>query len=78
MRIELWEKLNIKRRSLDDINKDVYLNHTYLKKFEALGFEFDSEHEFKYLLKDKNGEYENEYHLDENGNFVPGITHKRK
>lgn len=78
MRIELWEKLNIKRNSIDDINKDVYLNHTYLKKFEALGFEFDSEHEFKYLLKDKNGQYENEYHLDENGNFVPGITHKRK
>jgi len=78
MRIELWEKLNIKRHSLEDINKDVYLNHTYLKKFEALGFEYDSEHEFQYLLKDKNGEYENEYHLDENGDFVPGITHKRK
>lgn len=78
MRIELWEKLNIKRRSLDDINKEVYLNHTYLKKFEALGFEYDSEHEFQYLLKDKNGQYENEFHLDENGNFVPGITHKRK
>lgn len=78
MRIELWKKLNINKDSLDNINKDVYLNHTYLKKFGALGFEFDSEHEFQFLLKDKNGQYENEFHLDENGNFVPGITHKKK
>jgi len=78
MRLELWKKLNIKKTSIDDINKDVYLNHTYLKKFDAFGFEFDSEHEFQYLMKDKNGQYENEFCLDENGNFVPGITHKRK
>ena len=78
MRLDLWKKLNIKKTSLNDIDKDVYLNHTYLKKFDALGFEFDSEHEFQYLLKDKNGQYENEFCLDENGNFVPGITHKRK
>lgn len=78
MRLELWKKLNIKKNSINDINKEIYLNHTYLKKFDALGFEFNSEHEFQYLLKDKNGQYENEYHLDENGNFVPGITHKKK
>lgn len=78
MRLDLWKKLNIKKTSLDDINQDVYLNHTYLKKFDAFGFEFDSEHEFQYLMKDKNGQYENEFCLDENGNFVPGITHKRK
>lgn len=76
MRLNLWKKLNINRNSINEINKDVYLNHTYLKKFGALGFEFDSEHEFQYLIKDKNGQYENEYCLDENGNFVPGITHK--
>lgn len=77
MRIELWKKLNIKKDSLDDINKDIYLNHTYLKKFDALGFEYDSEHESQFILKDENGKVENEYRLDENGDFVPGITHKR-
>ena len=56
----------------------MYFFNTYLKKFDAFGFEFDSDHEFQYLVKDKNGQYENEYHLDENGNFVPGITPKRK
>lgn len=78
MRIELWKKLNIKKDSIDDINKEIYLNHTYLKKFETFGFEFDADHEFQFLIKNKNGQYENEYHLDDDGNFVPGITHKKK
>lgn len=77
MRRDLWKKLGIKKEKLDDINREIYLNHTYLKKFDGLGFEFDSEHEFQYLLKDKNGQYENEYTLDENHEFVPGITHKK-
>lgn len=76
MRLNLWNKLGIKRNSINDINQDIYLNHTYLKKFDAVGFEFDSEHEFKYLLRNREGYYENEYTKDENGNFVPGITHK--
>lgn len=78
MRIELWKKLGIKKNSLNDINKEIYLNHTYLKKFGAFGFEYDSEQESQFLLKDKDGNYENEYHLDENGNFVPGVTQKKR
>lgn len=77
MRKNLWKKLGIKKESLDDINKEVYLNHTYMKKFEGLGFNFDSDHEFQYLLKDKQGNYENEYKLNENNELVPGITHKK-
>lgn len=77
MRKELWQKLGIDRNSLDDVNKEVYLNHTYKKKFDALGFVYDSEYESQFLLKDKNGKVENEYKLDENGAFVPGVTHKR-
>lgn len=77
MRKNIWKKLGISKNSLDDINKQVYLNHTYKKKFDALGFEYDSDHEFQYLLKDKNGNYENEYILNENNDFVPGITHKK-
>lgn len=78
MRKNIWKKLGIKKDSLDDINKQVYLNHTYMKKFDGLGFEYDSNHEFQYLLKDRNGTYENEYTLNENNDFVPGITHKNK
>ena len=77
MRINLWKKLGIKRDSLDDVDVDVYLNHTYAKKFKALGFEYNADHEFQYLLKDKNGNYENEYTLNEQGEFVPGITRKK-
>lgn len=77
MRRKLWRQLGIKRNSLDDINKEVYLNHTYLKKFDALGFTYDSEHEFQFMLNAQNG-VENEYCLDEKGNFVPGITHKNR
>ena len=77
MRLELWKKLGIKKDSLDDINKDVYLNHTYNKKFNAFGFEYDSEYESQYLAKDKDGKVINEYTLNENGEFVPGVTHKR-
>lgn len=63
---------------MDEINKNVYLNHTYLKKFGAFGFEFDSEHEFQYLLRNKNHLIDNEYCLNQNGDFVPGITKKDK
>ena len=78
MRRELWKKIGIKKDSIDQVNKDIYLNHTYLKKFDALGFNYDSNHEFQYLLKDENGNVDNEYYIDENGNFVPGITNKQK
>lgn len=77
MRRNLWKKIGIKRDSLEDINQQIYLNHTYLKKFDGFGFEYNSEHEFQYLLKDKQGNYENEYTLNENNEFVPGITHKK-
>lgn len=78
MRTNLWKKLGIRKTSLDDINKEVYLNHTYLKKFGGLGFEFDAEHEFPYMLGNSNLTVENEYTLNENNEFVPGITHKNK
>lgn len=76
MRRDLWKKIGINRKSLEDINKNVYLNHTYLKKFGAFGFEFNSEHEFQYLLSHKNNLIDNEYCLNQNGDFVPGITKK--
>lgn len=77
MRLNLWKKLGINKNSLNDINKEIYLNHTYNKKFDAVGFEYDSEYESQYLAKDKNEKVENEFTLNENGEFVPGVTHKR-
>ena len=76
MRLELWKKLGIKKDSIEDINKDIYLNHTYNKKFNAFGFEYDSAYESQYLAKDENGQVINEYTLNDNGEFVPGVTSK--
>lgn len=76
MRRKLWKQLEVKRESLDTINKDIYLNHTFLKKFDALGFVYDSKYEFQFLLNVDKGLISNEYCLDQNGELVPGITNK--
>lgn len=68
MRKNLWEELGINRNSISEINKDVYLNHLYLKKFKAIGFKYNSRWESQFLV-DK----ENEYFVNENGEFVPRI-----
>ena len=76
IRTQIWKDNNIQRSSLSDIDPLIYLNHTYLKKFKALGFTYDSQAEQEFLLF-LNGEIkENEYTIDDNGNFVSGITHK--
>lgn len=59
------------------IDKDIYLNHTYIKKYKAFGFTYDSLLEQNYLLFLNNEKQENEYTL-KNGLFVPGITEKVK
>lgn len=68
MRRELWTELGIKRDCIDDIDKELYLNHLYLKKYKAFGFKYNSEHESKFLLLS-----ENEYCLNDDGKFTPGI-----
>ncbi len=68
MRRTLWAEFGIIKNSLDDINKDIYLNHLYLKKFKAVGFKYNSEHESRFLI-----EKENEYCLNMEGKFVPGL-----
>lgn len=75
LRKNIWQDYNI-IKNIDEINKIEYINHTYLKKYKALGFTYDSAKEFEYILF-KNGEAkENEYTLDTNGNLIPGITPK--
>lgn len=77
-RISLWKELNIKKSAFNDFDKQVYLNHTYLKKFGAFGYTYDAESEAKYLYTPcKNTLVENEYYMNEKGEFVPGITLKK-
>lgn len=63
-------------KDMNSINKIEYINHTYLKKFKALGFTYDSKKEQEFLLFLENEAKENEYTFDNEGNFVPGITNK--
>jgi len=76
-RLDLWNELGIMRTSLSDVDIEKYLNHTYLKKFEAIGFTYDSLSESKFLYSKDKLPVENEFCLDENGNFVPGVTYKK-
>ena len=78
LRLESWRKNGIKRNGLEDINQEVYLNHTYVKKFKALGFTYDSESEAKFLYSPNGEPVENEFTLDENGEFIPGVTPKTR
>lgn len=76
IRKDIWTDFKINRDSIEDIDPIMYVNHTYAKKFKALGFTFDSETEQKYLLFDSESK-ESEYRIDENGEFKPGIITKR-
>lgn len=76
IRKSIWSEYGIKRDSIEYIDPLLYVNHTYAKKFKAIGFTFDSSKEEKYLLYDKDLR-ENEYTIDEFGYFKPGITKKK-
>lgn len=76
IRKDIWTDFEINRDSIEDIDPIMYVNHTYAKKFKALGFTFNSETEQKYLLFDSESK-ESEYRIDENGEFKPGIITKR-
>jgi 1-acyl-sn-glycerol-3-phosphate acyltransferase len=78
MRFQIWSEIGIKKESIEDIDKEMYLNHTYLKKFDGLGYTYDSESESKFLFSKNEKTTQNEFHLDEKGNFVPGITLKEE
>lgn len=71
MRRKLWDELGIRKDSFENINKELYLNHLYLKKFKATGFKYNSELETQFLLNK-----ENEYVINQNGDFVPGILQR--
>jgi 1-acyl-sn-glycerol-3-phosphate acyltransferase len=76
MRVELWSDLGINKNSIYDINPEVYVNHTWMKKFGTSVAFYDSERENKILRSDNGIIPENEYTIDSNGDFVPGIIKK--
>ena len=76
MRRELWQEQGKLKAGMKIVDPNLYVNHTWLKKFDALAFEYDSESEFKYLYFRGNTPKENGYHLNEKRLFVPGITRK--
>lgn len=77
IRKQIWNDYNIRREVLSEVDPLVYINHTYLKKFKAFGFTYDSRKEQEYLLFLENEKKENEYTIDIEGNFQPGITDKK-
>ena len=77
MRKQVWCDYNINRYKLSDINPKIYINHTYLKKFNAFGFTYDSKKEEEFLLFLKDEPVENEYTITKDGIFCPGITEKQ-
>ena len=78
MRKQIWNDYDVKKGSIDIVDPQIYLNHTYAKKYKAFGFTYDSKTEQEYLLFTDGEKKENEYTMDEQGNFVPGITEKSR
>ena len=77
MRRNVWKEFAIKKSEFNDEDILRYLNHTYLKKFGGL-FSYDSVVENKVLLIKDQISSENDYHLDNNGLFVPGNLSKEE
>ncbi len=78
MRKSIWIENNINREDLKFINSNIYLNHTYLKKFAVFGFTYHSEYEAQFLRSNDGKEIENEYCMNAFHEFVPGITYQKR
>ena len=67
----MWSREGIKKCDFTEDDIERYINHTFLKKYKAFGFKDNTDWESQFLLT-KGQKIENEYCLDETGNFVPG------
>lgn len=75
----IWKENNISRQNILSVNKEIYLNHTYLKKFGVFGFEYNSAYESQFLRSnDGKSLIENEFCLNDANEFVPGITYRKR
>lgn len=50
IRLNTWRELGIDKTHLNDRDIEVYLNHTYYKKFGAFAFEYDSAYEPNFYI----------------------------
>ena len=76
IRTGIWRDYQIVKDNIYDIDPKMYVNHTFVKKFKALGFTYDSNLEKQFLLFLGNEERNNEYTINEKNVLVPGITEK--
>ena len=77
MRMEIWKENGTYRESIKDVNAVVYTNHTWMKKYGTFPFNYDSESENKFLFVKPGETLENEWYIDKNGEFKPGIITKK-
>lgn len=77
LRRGVWKKYNIKKDNFNEDDIKRYLNHTYLKKFAGAAA-YDSERERKALLVKNQESSENDYHINEDGAFVPGVLDQKE
>ncbi len=78
MRKSIWIENNINRTDISFVNPMIYLNHTYFKKYGVFGFTYHSEYESQFLRSNAGDAIENEYCINANNEFVPGITYKKR
>lgn len=50
IREQIWRDYNVNKGKINIVDPQIYLNHTYAKKFKALGFTYNSKSEQEYLL----------------------------
>ncbi len=77
-RLQIWRQLETMKTSLKQVKSELYLNHTYLKKFDGLGYTYDSKAESEFLFSMDGKNVANEFCLDIYGNLIPGITEKEE
>ena len=77
MRIKIKKEVGSFKTCIEEVNPYVYVNHTRLKKYGPL-FTFDSARENSYLYSEKGEAPENEYHINEQGVFQPGLISRKK
>lgn len=76
MRHLTWVVEGINKKIDTAYEKLLYLNHTYLKKFGAFGFTYNSKSESEFLRSNDGNPVENEFTLGPDGDLIPGITTK--
>lgn len=70
-RKKMWQENEVKKASLEDINPELYINHTALKIFSKLA-DVDYNVESSHLFSRENEAAEFTYTINNNGDFLPG------